>query len=50
VAFVAGAALIAGGAFLYLTGGEHHEGDSQSVAVSAAVDAGRAGVVLLGQF
>jgi hypothetical protein len=50
VAFVAGAALIAGGAFLYLTGGEHHEGKSQGVSVSAAVDAGRVGVVLLGQF
>jgi hypothetical protein len=49
-AFVAGAALIAGGAFLYLTGGERGESKADSVALSAAIDAGRAGVVLLGTF
>ncbi|HEX3697896.1 MAG TPA: hypothetical protein VH374_21160 [Polyangia bacterium] len=49
-AFVAGAALIAGGAFLYLTGGERSESKTNGVAVSAAVDAGRVGIVLLGTF
>ncbi|HEY2899732.1 MAG TPA: hypothetical protein VGL59_04080 [Polyangia bacterium] len=49
-AFVAGAALIAGGAFLYLTAGERGESKADSVALSAAIDAGRAGVVLLGTF
>jgi hypothetical protein len=49
-AFVAGAALIASGAFLYLTGGERGESKTEAVAVSAAVDAGRVSVVLLGRF
>ena len=49
-AFVTGAALIAGGAFLYLTAGERRENKTEGVAVSAAVDSGRVGVVLLGAF
>jgi hypothetical protein len=49
-AFVTGAALIAGGAFLYLTGGERRESRTEGVAVSATVDPGRLGIVLLGVF
>jgi hypothetical protein len=49
-AFVAGAALIAGGAYLYLTAGERGESKTKGVAVSAAVDAQRVGVVLQGAF
>jgi hypothetical protein len=49
-AFVAGAALIAGGAYLYLTAGERGESQTKGVALSAAVDAQRVGVVLRGAF
>jgi hypothetical protein len=49
-AFVTGAALIAGGAFFYLTAGERRESTNEGVVVSAAVDSGRVGVVLVGTF
>jgi hypothetical protein len=49
-ACIAGAALIAGGAYLYLTGGERGENRTKSIAVSAAVDAGRVGVIFQGAF
>jgi hypothetical protein len=49
-AFIAGAALIAGGAYLYLTAGERGESKTKGVAVSAAVGAQRVGVVLQGAF
>ncbi|HXI58019.1 MAG TPA: hypothetical protein VNO55_18265 [Polyangia bacterium] len=49
-AFVAGAALMASGAYLYLTAGERGESKTKGVAVSAAVGAQRVGVVLQGAF
>jgi hypothetical protein len=49
-AFVAGGALIAAGAFLYLTRSEGPEKKPEGVALGAAVDSGRVGIVLQGLF
>jgi hypothetical protein len=49
-AFVAGGALIAGGAFLYLMGREHRGADPEEIAIGAAVDARQVGVVVRGAF
>jgi hypothetical protein len=49
-AFVTGGALIAGGAFLYLMRGEHKEAEAKEIAVGAAVDPGKVGVVVRGVF
>jgi len=49
-ALITGAALFAGGAFFYLTAGERRESKTEGVAVSAAVDSGQVGFVLVGAF
>jgi len=49
-AFVAGGALIAGGAFLYLTRGESPAKKPEGFALSATVDWGRLGIGLRGVF
>jgi hypothetical protein len=49
-AFVAGGALIAAGAYLYLMRSESPEKKPEGVALGAAVDSGRVGIVLQGVF
>jgi hypothetical protein len=50
VAFLAGGALIAGGALLYLTGGESPAKRPEGLVLGATVDSGRTGIVLRGVF